>query len=140
MSRRPESEPALDNKFREMFRGVDEFLCIPLAASDEVMGEIIVDNAITRKPVTPADVRLAGLCGLLAGNYMMTDRLYRRLLDAQREAAVGEVAHVSSATSCAIRSRPWEGSPNNCSGPRSPRRTRDEIWSLSGTRSAGSNS
>ncbi len=90
--RRPEAEPALDHKFLEMFRGVDEFLCIPLAASDEVMGEIIVDNAITRKPVTPADVRLAGLCGLLAGNYMMTDRLYRRLLDAQREAAVGEVA------------------------------------------------
>lgn len=90
--REPDAEPAMDRKFREMLSRVDEFLCIPLAANDEVMGEIIVDNAITRKQISPADVRLAGLCGLLAGNYMMTDRLYHRLLDAQREAAVGEVA------------------------------------------------
>ena len=85
------NEPAVDPRFREII-GSDEFLCIPLVSSEEVMGEIIVDNAITRRSINLTDVRLAGLCGLLAGNYILTSRLYQRLLDAQKMAAMGEIA------------------------------------------------
>ncbi len=85
-------EPAVDRRFGEILAGTDEFLCIPLVAVDEVLGEIIVDNAITRKPITLADIRLAGICGILAGNHMVTDRLYRKFLDIQKMAGVGEVA------------------------------------------------
>ena len=41
----------VDAKFREVIQ-VDEFLCIPLIARDEVFGEIILDNAFTRVPIS----------------------------------------------------------------------------------------
>jgi hypothetical protein len=84
-------EPAVDRKFLDLI-GVDEFLCIPLISKDEVLGEIVADNAITRTPISLADIRLAGLCGLLAGNYISTARLYQKLMEAQKMAAMGEMA------------------------------------------------
>jgi hypothetical protein len=84
-------DPAVDRKFLDLI-GMDEFLCIPLVSKDEVLGEIIADNAITRTPISLADIRLAGLCGLLAGNYISTARLYQKLMEAQKMAAMGEMA------------------------------------------------
>jgi signal transduction histidine kinase len=84
-------EPLVDPKFLELVQ-VDEFLCIPLIARDEVFGEIILDNAFTRVPISPGDIKLAGLCGLIASNYLYSASLHRRLLDAEKMAAMGEMA------------------------------------------------
>ena len=63
------SEPLVDRRFLNVI-GVEQFLCIPLLARDDVVGEIILDNAITRTPISAADIKLAGICGLMAGNYI----------------------------------------------------------------------
>ena len=84
-------EPLVDPKFLELIQ-VDEFLCIPLIARDEVFGEIILDNAFTRVPISPGDIKLASLCGLIASNYLYSATLHRRLLDAEKMAAMGEMA------------------------------------------------
>ncbi len=84
-------DPRVDEKFLELIQ-VDEFLCIPLLARNEVLGEIIVDNAITRNPIQTNDVKLAGLCGLIAGNIIYTTRLHEKLLDAEKMAGMGELA------------------------------------------------
>jgi len=84
-------EPLVDKRFLDVIQ-VDEFLCIPLLARDEVLGEIVLDNAITRTPITPADIKLAGLCGLIAGNYIYSATLHRKLLDMEKMAAMGEMA------------------------------------------------
>jgi signal transduction histidine kinase len=85
------NEPLVDKRFLDLIQ-VEEFLCIPLLARDDVMGEIVLDNAITRTPITPADIKLAGLCGLMAGNYIYSTTLHRRLLDMEKMAAMGEMA------------------------------------------------
>lgn len=85
------SEPLVDRRFLNLI-GVEEFLCIPLIARDDVVGEIILDNAITRTPISPADVKLAGICGLMAGNYIYSATLHRKLLDMEKMAAMGEMA------------------------------------------------
>lgn len=41
------NEPLVDPKFLEII-GVDDFVCIPLLARNEVFGEIILDNAFTK--------------------------------------------------------------------------------------------
>ncbi len=85
------NEPLVDKRFLDVIQ-VEEFLCIPLLARDEVLGEIVLDNAITRTPITPADIKLAGLCGLIAGNYIYSATLHRKLLDMEKMAAMGEMA------------------------------------------------
>jgi len=85
------NEALVDRKFLELIQ-VDEFLCLPLIARDEVFGEIILDNAFTRVPIGPGDVKLASLCGLIASNYLYSATLHRRLLDAEKMAAMGEMA------------------------------------------------
>ncbi|MCX6569355.1 MAG: ATP-binding protein [Candidatus Aminicenantes bacterium] len=85
------NEPLVDRRFLNMI-GVDEFLCIPLLARDDIVGEIILDNAITRTPIKPADIKLAGLCGLIAGNYVYSTMLHRKLLETEKMAAMGEMA------------------------------------------------
>jgi signal transduction histidine kinase len=85
------SEPLVDKRFLDVIQ-VDEFLCIPLLARDEVLGEIVLDNAITRTPITSSDIKLAGLCGLIAGNYIYSTTLHRKLLDMEKMAAMGEMA------------------------------------------------
>jgi signal transduction histidine kinase len=56
------------------------------------MGEIILDNAFSRKPIQPKDVKLAGLCGLMAANYIYTASLHQKMVEMERMAALGEMA------------------------------------------------
>jgi hypothetical protein len=85
------NEPAVDKRFVETV-GTDEFLCIPLVSQKEVLGEIILDNAITKLPVSSRDIELASICGLYAGNYIYTAKLQKRIVDMKRLAAMGEMA------------------------------------------------
>ena len=89
--REASNEPLVDRRFLNLI-GVEEFLCIPLLARDDVVGEIILDNAITRTPISPADIKLAGICGLMAGNYIYSSTLHLKLLDVEKMAAMGEMA------------------------------------------------
>ncbi len=85
------NEPLVERRFQEVI-GVDEFLCIPLLAQKEVLGEIILDNAITRQPIQSRDIELASVCGLIASNYIYTSKLQKRVVDMKRVAAMGEMA------------------------------------------------
>jgi len=89
--REASNDPQVDPRFLALVQ-VDEFLCIPLVAQDEVFGEIVLDNAFTRVPISPGDIKLAGLCGLIASNYIYSTTLHKRLLDAEKMAAMGEMA------------------------------------------------
>jgi signal transduction histidine kinase len=89
--REARDEPLVDNRFRNTI-DTDEFLCIPLLAEKEVLGEIILDNAITAKPIRKRDIELASLCGLIAGNYIYTAKLQKRVVDMKKVAAMGEMA------------------------------------------------
>jgi len=84
-------EPLVDKRFLDIIQ-VDEFLCFPLIARDELFGMIILDNAFTRAPIKPGDIKLASLCGLIASNYIYSATLHERLLDAEKMAAMGEMA------------------------------------------------
>ncbi len=84
-------EPLVDKTFLEI-ADVDEFLCIPLLARNEVLGEIVVDNAFNGAPINRSDVKLASLCGLIAGNYIYASSLHKRLVAAEKMAAMGEMA------------------------------------------------
>jgi len=84
-------DPLVDPRFKELI-GTPEFLCIPLLARDEVMGEIILDNAITRAPIDIRDIKLASICGLIAGNYVYSASLHRKLVEMEKMAALGEMA------------------------------------------------
>ena len=89
--REARSEPTVDMRFVETI-GVDEFLCIPLVSENEVLGEIILDNAITRLPIRSRDIELASICGLFASNYIYTAKLQKRIVDMKKVAAMGEMA------------------------------------------------
>jgi signal transduction histidine kinase len=89
--REARDEPLVDNRFRKTI-DTDEFLCIPLLAEKEALGEIIVDNAITAKPIRKRDVELASICGLIASNYIYTAKLQKRVVDMKKVAAMGEMA------------------------------------------------
>ncbi|MFZ2055573.1 MAG: ATP-binding protein [Candidatus Aminicenantales bacterium] len=85
------NEPLVDKRFQETIKA-DEFLCIPLLAEKEALGEIIVDNAITGQPIRSRDVELASICGLFASNYIYTAKLQKRVVDMKKVAAMGEMA------------------------------------------------
>lgn len=85
------NDPLVDRRFLNVI-GVEEFVCVPLLARDDVVGEIVLDNAITRTPILPSDIKLAGICGLMAGNYIYSSTLHRKLLDMEKMAAMGEMA------------------------------------------------
>lgn len=91
MVRDARNEPAVDRRFVEMI-GADEFLCIPLVSQKEVLGEIILDNAITKLPIRSRDIELASICGLMASNYIYTAKLQKRIVDMRKVAAMGEMA------------------------------------------------
>ncbi len=84
-------DPLVDKRFLELIEA-DEFLCLPLVGQKEVLGEIILDNAITRLPIQSRNIELASICGLFAGNYIYTSNLQRRILDMKKVAAMGEMA------------------------------------------------
>ncbi len=85
------NEDLVDKNFLDIIQA-EEFLCVPLLAKDEVMGEIVLDNAFTRAPITERDIKLAGLCGLIGGNYIYSTFLHSRLLEMEKTAALGEIA------------------------------------------------
>jgi hypothetical protein len=85
------NEPRVIDDFRGII-GVNDFLCIPLLSRDEVLGEIILDNAITGARIEPRDIKLASLVGLIAGNAISSARMHRRITDMERLAAMGEMA------------------------------------------------
>lgn len=85
------SDPLVDKKFHAII-GQDEFLCVPLVAGDNSFGVIILDNAITGNPIGVREVELAGLCGLIAGNYVHSAELHQKIIDMERMAALGEMA------------------------------------------------
>jgi len=85
------NEPLVDKKFLEIL-GADEFLCLPLIGGSELVGEIILDNAIIRSPIATRDVELASICGLIAGNYIYATTLHRKLIEMEQFAAMGEMA------------------------------------------------
>ncbi len=85
------NEPRIDPRFLELL-GVDEFVCIPLLARDEVLGEIVLDNAITRAPIAAPDIKLAGMCGLIAANHIYSSSLHEKLVNLEKMAALGEMA------------------------------------------------
>jgi signal transduction histidine kinase len=85
------NEPGVDRRFVETI-GADEFLCIPLVSQKEVLGEIILDNAITKLPIRSRDIELASICGLMASNYIYTAKLQKRIVDMKKVAAMGEMA------------------------------------------------
>jgi hypothetical protein len=85
------NDSLVDQRFLDLIKA-DEFLCIPLVGQKEVLGEIILDNAITRLPIQGRAIELASICGLIAGNYIYTSNLQRRILDMKKVAAMGEMA------------------------------------------------
>ncbi len=85
------NEPLVDRGFQEII-GVEEFLCIPLLAQKEILGAIILDNAITHLPIQAKDIELASICGLIAGDYIWTAKLQKRIVDMKSLAAMGEMA------------------------------------------------
>ncbi len=85
------SEPLVDKSLADIL-DVDEFLCVPLFSGDEILGEVILDNAITRRPIEHKDVKLASLCGLMAGNYIYATTLHKKVVEMERLAALGEMA------------------------------------------------
>lgn len=86
-----QKEPLVDRKFLETIH-VDEFLCIPLLAREEILGMIVLDNAITRFPITESDIELASICGLIAGNYIYVSSLQKKMVEIKKLAAMGEMA------------------------------------------------
>jgi len=86
-----QNEPAVDRRFAETI-GTEEFLCIPLVSQKDVLGEFILDNAITKLPISNRDIELASICGLMASNYIYTAKLQKRIVDMKKVAAMGEMA------------------------------------------------
>jgi signal transduction histidine kinase len=84
-------EPRVDRDFLQT-AGVGDFLCIPLLTRNEALGEVILDNAITHAPIEPRDIKLASLCGLIAGNIIALSRMHHRITEMERLAAMGEMA------------------------------------------------
>jgi signal transduction histidine kinase len=91
MVREASNEPLVDKQFLDLI-GIDEFLCIPLLSREEIFGEIILDNAITRLPIQNRDIELASICGLAAGNYIYVTKLQKRIVEMKKLAAMGEMA------------------------------------------------
>ena len=85
------NDPLVDPKFMDIIEA-EEFLCVPLVAQNEIMGEIVLDNAFTKAPISTSDIRLAGLCGLIAANSIYSTFLNHKLLDMEKMAAMGEMA------------------------------------------------
>jgi signal transduction histidine kinase len=85
------NEPGVDKRFVEMI-DTDEFLSIPLVSQKDVLGEFILDNAITKLPISNREIELASLCGLMASNYIYTAKLQKRIVDMKKVAAMGEMA------------------------------------------------
>lgn len=99
------NSPHVGRAFAEAIRAA-EFACAPLIARDEVLGVLVVDNLYTGKPILPSDLRvlstfanhaalaLANAQGYtrLQNHLARMQRMQERLIEAERMAAVGNVA------------------------------------------------
>jgi signal transduction histidine kinase len=84
-------ETLVDSEFLEII-DVDEFLCVPLYSQEDILGAIILDNAYSRQAIDAKDIKLAGLCGLIAGNYISATTLHKRMIELEKLAALGELS------------------------------------------------
>ncbi len=98
-------EEILDRKIIEQF-GVTEFVAAPLIAKDQVIGILLVDNALSGRAMAEDEIRFLQLFSNQAGTAIENSILYNRLEAANRElsetqerliqgerlAAIGEMA------------------------------------------------
>jgi signal transduction histidine kinase len=98
-------EEVLDREFTDHF-GITAFVAAPLIAKDQVIGILVVDNALSGRVVTDDEIRFLQLFANQAGTAIENSILYSRLEDANRElseaqdrliqgerlAAIGEMA------------------------------------------------
>ncbi len=61
--------------------GTDTFAIAPLYLADRELGLLIADNAVTRKPVAPTDVKLLQIYAQEASAAIQNTRLYRELME-----------------------------------------------------------
>ena len=68
----------------------EEFLIVPLQAKDKVIGLIVVDNFVTRRPITKDDIRVLAMFANQAGLAIENSRLYEKTLsDARTNSLTG---------------------------------------------------
>lgn len=85
------NDPLVDKQFLEII-GINEFLCIPLLSREEILGEIVLDNAITHAPIHPRDIELASICAIIAANHIYVAQFQKKMAEMQKLAAMGEMA------------------------------------------------
>ncbi|MFN7170802.1 MAG: diguanylate cyclase [Candidatus Omnitrophota bacterium] len=59
---------------------VEQFVVVPLKAKERTIGVILADNFVTKKPITPEDVRLLSMFANQAGLAIENSRLYEQTL------------------------------------------------------------
>jgi signal transduction histidine kinase len=98
-------EEILDREFTGRF-GISEFVAAPLIAKDQVIGILVVDNALSGKTIADDEIRFLQLFSNQAGTAIENSILYSRLESANRDlsetqerliqgerlAAIGEMA------------------------------------------------
>jgi len=76
-------EKRIDHEFVSRF-GITSCALTPLMSKEQVVGVIVVDNALTGKPITPDDLRFLQLVANQAGMAIENSMLYNRIEDANR--------------------------------------------------------
>lgn len=69
----------------------DEFAVAPLISKDKMLGAIVADNLITRKPILDEDVKLLSICAHHASAAIENSRLYQELAE-----KVGKLAEANT--------------------------------------------
>jgi signal transduction histidine kinase len=69
----------------------DEFAVAPLISKDKMLGVIVADNLITRKPILDEDVQLLSICAHHASAAIENSRLYQELAE-----KVGKLAEANT--------------------------------------------
>ncbi|MCB2191412.1 MAG: GAF domain-containing protein [Deltaproteobacteria bacterium] len=102
----PQNDPRVDPKLAEALDLKEPFVAVPMFAKGKVVGAVLVDNCLSRRPFSERDRKLLGMLASLAGLALETARLYHnlesankelaqmrnRLLEADKLAALGEIA------------------------------------------------
>ena len=76
-------EKRIDHEFVRRF-GITSCALTPLMSKEQVVGVIVVDNALMGKPITPDDLRFLQLVANQAGMAIENSMLYNRIEDANR--------------------------------------------------------
>ena len=101
----PVDNPRFDNRLVDIL-GPDPFVSVPVFAKGKVIGVLLVNNFLSKRPLLERDLRLLGMLANLGGLSLETARLYHhlervnkelaqmrnRLLEADKLAALGEIA------------------------------------------------